>query len=253
HANKLVRQVRNRPHQGGNAAHGRDCQGADRPQCWDVLVEIPQISAEVLNEVDALPGTGHSVDRLHGVLREAHGLLIHLDVDRCESIPRQPFQASPSGSKRRLVKHRLNVNLGIVHLLDDPVKPVLQLPKVVLELLGVNPKRIAVAENLLAALHVFKHGRIRVFDSLRILAEPVGVYPQVKLLLVDLLLHVVKRVKQVLPRLVELSASMLLVYVWLDPILVAAALGATHLAPNIPLSLVTEVLSFWRDLQADST
>src|SRR5699024_5894390 len=46
---------------------------------------------------------------------------------------------------------------------------------------------------------------------------------------------------------------MLFVYVWFDRILVAAAIGARHRAPNIPLSRVTEVLSFRPDLQADST
>src|SRR5699024_11489266 len=93
-------------------------------------------------EVYAGACASHSVERLQRVLRDAHRRLVNPDVDRREPVAGQPLQAGPRRPVRRLVKHRLQVDLGVVHLLGDAIKLMLDLTEIVLELLRVNPKLI---------------------------------------------------------------------------------------------------------------
>ena len=218
-----------------------------------MLIEVANVTADVLQRVHALAGAREVVDRLEDLLGDTSRRLVHLDVHGREPVAGEPLQASPRRPVGRLVKHRLQVDLCVVHLLGDAIKLVLDLPEVVLELLRVEPELIGGKPRLLPVLHLAEHPRIDFLDLMRVTTELVVVDPKVKLLLVGLLLHVAKRVTQVLFSGVEVPPHLLLVDFWFNRVLIPVAVGTAHLAADVALSFIPEVLRLRANLQADST
>ena len=174
-------------------------------------------------------------------------------MDGREPVTGKPLQASPRRPIRRLVKHRFKVDLGVVHFFRDAVELMPDLPEVILKLLRVQPKLVRRAEHPLAVFHLAEHSRIDLLDLMRVTTELLVVDPKVKLLLVSLLLHVTQSVTQASLRRVKVSPQLVLINLGFDRVLIPVSVGAAHLAANVALSFIPEVLRLRANLQTDST